>query len=101
MQDSEFFSEPVTAECDFMPGDGLSVRRVGIPGDAESVVSIDISVVEAQLDGEGRVLTSVLLTPDDARRIAAALLDFSDECDGHFTSLLPPGPLDLRRLDEA
>lgn len=100
MSDDQYMSDPVTAECDFMPGDGIAVRRVGIPGDDDAVVSVDITVGEGQWDEDGRWITSVLLTPMDARRIAAALLDFADDCDGQFSSFLPPGPLYMRRIDE-
>lgn len=66
---------PITAPCALAPAtDKVTVQRIGPAAKPSSVVSVTVQV------GQGHAYVN--LRPADARRIAAALLDGADECDG-------------------
>ena len=86
------YGEMNSFECSSMLGDGLDVQRIGHVGSDLSVVALTAYVQEAELEdvGDGVFMTRapVMLLPEHARMLAAALIDAADEADGLETTLL-------------
>ena len=79
-------------ECSMEEGDGVEVMRVGPPGSDITVVAVTTWVLNAELEelesGEFATRAPVMLLPEHARMMAAALINAADEADGLETSLL-------------
>ena len=92
MSQEGVYGELVSFDCSSVLGDGLDVQRVGHIGSDLSVVAVTAFVQEAELEdlGDGVFVTRapVMLLPEHARMLAAALIDAADEADGLETSLL-------------
>ncbi len=86
------YGETNSFDCSSMLGDGLDVQRIGHVGSDLSVVAVTAYVQEPELEdvGDGVFMTRapVMLLPEHARMLAAALIDAADEADGLETSLL-------------
>lgn len=85
---SDNSSDPIVFHCSMSPDDTVEARRVGQTNNTDSVVAVNIATDEAFYDGD-QVTSTILLTRQDARRLAVALIEFADQCDGKFTGLLP------------
>lgn len=102
-------SPTLTYMCDVEETDQIEVSRVGPVGNLMSRVAVAAIVVEpttvTSMDDDEIVAAhaAVILTPLDARRLACALIEFADECDGMFTNLQPriSPPTDPQAADVA
>ena len=92
MSEDGIYGEMSSFDCSSMLGDGLDVQRIGHVGSELSVVAVTAFVQEAELEdvGDGVFMTRapVMLLPEHARMLAAALIDAADEADGLETTLL-------------
>lgn len=75
------------------PLDYIQFRRIGSPAGPHSAIGIQMLVTQdfdfvVDLLGTKGWAGSVVLSPADARRMAAALLDAADEASGEFAHVL-------------
>jgi hypothetical protein len=85
-------SEPVFFPCDIAEGDYLQVHRIGVAGEAMTVVALSTVVEDlemAELSTHEAYVGSIMLTPQIARMLAVTLIEFADEADGIETSFFP------------
>jgi hypothetical protein len=81
----EGFGPETRFGCDYIAGDKLAVRRIGLEKDRRAVVGI--------MNTESGQHATILLRPANARRLAAQILNLADECDGTVPlCFVPPGP---------
>lgn len=84
------FSTEFAIGCREVEGDELLSFRIGPQGNDLSMVGVEISTGELTFDGDDkdRVRATVVVAPSDARRFAASLIGWADECDGETVPLL-------------
>jgi len=90
--ESEYISEEFRVGCTELEGDALISFRIGPEADAASLVGVEIATQELSFDGDREagefVRATVVLTPADARRFAASLIDWADDCEGQTAPML-------------
>jgi len=88
-------SESVIAPCREEEGEYLEAFRIGPPDNAMSMIAVEAHIGEMSfdnaddLDDDELSVATIIINPGDARRLAVALIDFADECEGTFTSFFP------------
>ena len=89
---SEMYGERSLFSCALEEDDGIEVMRVGPAGSDIAVVAITTWVTDPELeeteDNDFITRAPVMLEPEQARIMAAALINAADEADGFETSLL-------------
>jgi hypothetical protein len=93
MDADDMFGEPFVTNCDLEEGDYLTVTRIGNEGFKGSCVAVATLCAAAEavlVDGVAMFKGAIILTPAQARQVAANLLDIADQCDGEFESLFAP-----------
>jgi len=88
--DEELMSSAFVVACREMAPDELRVFRIGPPANELSMIGVDIATVEESFEEDelGREVSTVVIDPGDARQLAAALLNFADECEGQTVHLV-------------
>ena len=75
--------------CEEDPSDLLSVFRVGPIGHDMSLVAVRTLVGEPEFDDdEEATVSTILIGPERARSVAAALIHFADEVEGQIYPLV-------------
>jgi hypothetical protein len=85
-------AEPFVTYCSIEETDWLSISMIGPEGNDLSCVGISTLVVKPEgeyIEGTMMVKGIVVVTPAQARQVAAALIDCADACDGISTSFFP------------
>ena len=95
--DQDMRSESVIAPCREAEGEFLEVFRIGPPDNVLSVIAVEAHIAELSFgpdvdhdeDDDELGVATIIINPSDARRMAVALIDFADQCEGTFTSFFP------------
>lgn len=92
LRNENLAGDPAYVRCHTDPNDVLVVQRIGLPVSERRMKAPVIAVVTTMVSKEeGDVSAAVMLTLDDARRLAAYLLNAADEAD-HTPRLLFTAP---------
>ncbi len=81
---NDWMNDGLLFACSVEDSGRAEVYRIGRVGQDGSVVVVEVVSNQPELDIDGSVATCVLLTPAMARRMAVALIEFADECEGAY-----------------